>query len=508
MENSPVTEYAYGAESTEEGIFSLSTTTRYNAAGQPLTSSQKQLVSQLSPTLESKVVSVSERGLTSTQWSVYNTDTKRIRYSSVPTPDITAETVTVSGFAVSQKDTAGIETTTARRYMAMGMELVHTDGRGNTTTTVTDIAGRSIRVTDADGNQTLGIWAISYDAENRPTDFTSQAVDGTITTVHCEYDYMGRRATKQVTTNGNITLHQRYIYRGYLQIAALDLTRAAHPALWLITWDPTQPVATRPLAIQKDGTWYTYGWDLTKNICEVYGQHGYIRTAYTYTPYGEVTSAGDVTQPIQWSSEFNDTETALVYYNYRHYNPVDGRWTGRDVVGETIEKNVYIYINKNITSSVDIIGLAGVAKFAHWVTWKLETFGKDIHGANIERIAKYASEITDAHVYEIAQTIHVVTNTARPIRGNQIRYFVFASCECDDGCQLLNNLGATFSIKVEHFVVKPSKLGVGGDDGNRGFSAYLPVPTDNYDEYVQKMTKNKITKLNKWCMDFCGKVEN
>ena len=77
--NSPVTEYAYGAESTEEGIFSLSTTTRYNAAGQPLASTQKQLVSQLSSTLESKVISVNERGLTSTQWNVYNTDTKRIR---------------------------------------------------------------------------------------------------------------------------------------------------------------------------------------------------------------------------------------------------------------------------------------------------------------------------------------------------------------------------------------------------------------------------------------------
>ena len=62
--NSPVTEYAYGAESTEEGVLSLTTTTRYNAAGQPLTSTQKQLISQLSPTLESKVISVSERGLT------------------------------------------------------------------------------------------------------------------------------------------------------------------------------------------------------------------------------------------------------------------------------------------------------------------------------------------------------------------------------------------------------------------------------------------------------------
>ncbi len=217
---------------------------------------------------------------------------------------------------------------------------------------------------DAAGNQTrvktsTGIWAISYDAENRPTDFTSQAVDGTITTVHCEYDYMGRRATKQVTTNGSITLHQRYIYRGYLQIAALDLTRAAHPALWYITWDPTQPVATRPLAIQKDGTWYTYGWDLTKNICEVYGHAGYVRTAYTYAPYGEVTSEGDVIQPIQWSSEYNDTELGLVYYNYRHYNPGDGRWLGRDKIVDPLSHNYYSYICSKLTSFYDYLGLKG-----------------------------------------------------------------------------------------------------------------------------------------------------
>jgi len=91
-----------------------------------------------------------------------------------------------------------------------------------------------------------------------------------------------------------------------------------------------QPIATRPLAIQKDATWYTYGWDLTKNICEVYSQHGYIRTSYTYTPYGQVTAEGDVTQPFQWSSEVMDAELALMYYNYRHYNPMAGRWLCRD----------------------------------------------------------------------------------------------------------------------------------------------------------------------------------
>ena len=33
----------------------------------------------------------------------------------------------------------------------------------------------------------------------------------------------------------------------------------------------------------------------------------------------------DGAQPIQWSSEYNDEELGLVYYNYRHLNPHDGR---------------------------------------------------------------------------------------------------------------------------------------------------------------------------------------
>lgn len=47
----------------------LTITMRYNADGQPLSSVQKQLISQISPTLESKSFFVSEQGLTSTRWT-------------------------------------------------------------------------------------------------------------------------------------------------------------------------------------------------------------------------------------------------------------------------------------------------------------------------------------------------------------------------------------------------------------------------------------------------------
>lgn len=117
----------------------------------------------------------------------------------------------------------------------------------------------------------------------------------------------GRRVFKKVESvnegTAATTSHLRFLYRAYLQIAALDLTRPTLNPMWFITWDASQPIATRPLAIQKDRTWYTYGWDLTKNICEVFGQAGYVRTTYTYSPFGAVTADGDVQQPIQWSSE-------------------------------------------------------------------------------------------------------------------------------------------------------------------------------------------------------------
>ena len=212
---------------------------------------------------------------------------------------------------------------------------------------------------DADGNQTLiktstGIWTTVYNAENRPVRFTNEESD---TVIECAYDSMGRRAYKKVTTNGTVTLHLRYIYRSYLQIACCDLTRTAHPCLWLITWDPTQTIATRPLAIQKDGTWYTYGIDLTKNVCEVFGSTGYITTVYTYTPFGEVTATGSLTQTIQWSSEVWDGELGMVYYNWRYYNTMQGRWISRDKSITLFDiLNLYKYSSNSPCCHTDTLG--------------------------------------------------------------------------------------------------------------------------------------------------------
>lgn len=166
--------------------------------------------------------------------------------------------------------------------------------------------------------------------------------------------FQGRRTYKKVTVNGSVTLHQRYIYRSFQQIACIDLTRSQHPSLWFITWDPTQIETSRPLAIQINGTWFTYGWDLTKNTCEIYSNNGTIRTTYTYSAFGNVTVSGNLDQPVRWSGEYHDDTMNLVYFNYRFYNPEAGNWLSRDLQPAAL--NLYWYVGNHPIGYTDYLG--------------------------------------------------------------------------------------------------------------------------------------------------------
>ena len=310
--------------------------------------------------------------------------------------ELTSATVNGSNYAYDYDNIGNRETATESEITTS-----YTANELNQYTTVGDFTPTF----DADGNQTLvktstGIWSVTYDAENRPVSFSNTVTN---TVIECGYDYMGRRATKKVTVDGTITLHQRYLYRGYLQIACCDLTRTNHPCLWLITWDPTQPIATRPLAIQKDATWYTYGWDLTKNICELYTNTGSIRTSYTYSPYGTVTESGNTWQPIQWSSEYNDTELGLVYYNYRHYNPMDGRWLGRDKIEiKNRASNKYNYVSNCSNYRIDRLGNYDGWHIddESWLLYNKYQDNKKPVGRRIASSNVYARAILNEAIYE------------------------------------------------------------------------------------------------------------
>lgn len=85
-----------------------------------------------------------------------------------------------------QTDHAGVTTAQTRAFTATGITLTQTDGRGNATTTKTDIAGRTISVTDAAGNTTTTAYSPCCDNPATVTDALGN-------TVHSKYDARGRK---------------------------------------------------------------------------------------------------------------------------------------------------------------------------------------------------------------------------------------------------------------------------------------------------------------------------
>ncbi len=216
---------------------------------------------------------------------------------------------------------------------------------------------------DADGNQTRirttsGIWNVIYNANNRPIRFASEDNE---TVVECRYDHMGRRVTKKVSVGGIVTQHEGYHYLDYVQVAAVDLL-ANNEVLHAILWNPLESVATRPLALVRGSSIYYSAHDFVKNITEWINEQGEISVSFDYTPYGEVISeTGDVSlNVIGYSSEVMDRELGLVYYNYRHLNPLDGRWISRDPIAEQGGLNLFTFVSNSIGIIIDFLGEAQI----------------------------------------------------------------------------------------------------------------------------------------------------
>ena len=230
-------------------------------------------------------------------------------------------------------------------------------------------------VYDDDGNQTLvqtstGIWQVQYNGENRPISWANGATNITI-----KFDRMGRRvgyvetvgSDAEATTN----VHHRFVYDGYLCIQRLDASVGNGIDL-IFAWDPADPIATRPLMIEKPGACMLHvTHDGNKNVSDLVLFNGGSGVAahYEYAPFGAVTvSTRNSTStpydfrssnPFRFSSEYADDTLGLVYYNMRHYDYFAGRWLVRDLIGE--QGGIALYgINGNFINMYDKLGESAI----------------------------------------------------------------------------------------------------------------------------------------------------
>ena len=222
---------------------------------------------------------------------------------------------------------------------------------------------------DADGNQTsvntsTGTWSVQYNADNRPVIFSQGNRK-----VECVYDYLGRRVEKVEYDGNSLTKRTRFVYMGYLMVASMDCTQnTSNPFLvgtWF--WDPMEPEATRVLAMcthnaDKSVATTTYAaHDLLKSVSALFDSSGNRQAKFEYTPYGETLSSEEIktaSMPFLYSCEYHDEDLGLIYYNYRHYNPQDGRWISRDPIGEKGGVHLYGFVKNNPVSISECLGLS------------------------------------------------------------------------------------------------------------------------------------------------------
>jgi len=297
------------------------------------------------------------------------TERTQVRAGDVPRPDafdynerseLSTALLGTNGYAyafdsIGNRQTA-IENTITNAYLANPLNQYTNILRVSAT------PREDLPVFDLDGNQTLlhtttGSWQVDYNAENRPVLFSNETA-----VITMAYDHQCRRTEMKVMQSGATTRHERYLYRGYLQLAALNLLDATN-VIHAITWDPTEPVATRPLGIHLEGEgegMYTYGFDQVKNVTELFDATGALAATYDYAPFGALTSAtgpaSDI-NPLTFSSEIHDTPLGLIYYNFRHLNVLDGWWVNRDPIGEKGGYNYYAYVQNSPYVYFDELGL-------------------------------------------------------------------------------------------------------------------------------------------------------
>jgi RHS repeat-associated protein len=109
------------------------------------------------------------------------------------------------------------------------------------------------------------------------------------------------------------------------------------------------------------GTYYpTY--DGNGNVSEYLDESGGIAAHYEYDAFGNVIdyteSASGVASTFRhrFSTKQQDDESGLLYYGFRYYDPVTGRWPSRDPIQEDGGYNLYGFVYNSSIDWFDDLG--------------------------------------------------------------------------------------------------------------------------------------------------------
>ena len=229
---------------------------------------------------------------------------------------------------------------------------------------------------DEDGNLKIdGRFTYTWDAENRLVAMESPA---SVPAAHRRklafaYDAQGRRIRKQVWhwvegSQGAWVLHHvlKMAYDGWNLVA--ELTEGGQPVR-SYAWGEDVSGTLQGAGgvggllfeqVHYGGKTLAAGYDLNGNVTAMVDMAtGNPAAQYEYGPFGElIRASGEFAElnPFRFSTKYQDGESGLLYYGYRYYNPVTGRWLSRDPIGEEDCPNMFAFVRNNGVNGVDVLG--------------------------------------------------------------------------------------------------------------------------------------------------------
>jgi len=239
---------------------------------------------------------------------------------------------------------------------------------------------------DADGNLTNdGRWAYTWDAENRLINLTNNTGVGPLYNLAFAYDAKGRRIQKIVSIGGVTIATNSFLYDGWNLVTEMG---TGNSLLRNYTWGNDLSGSQQGaggvgglLEVTYDGTSATtnafVAYDGNGNVGALANAgDGTLLANYEYGPFGEaIRSTGPLAKsnPIRFSTKYQDDESDLVYYDCRYYKALTGTWPSRDPAGElgfellqtgnirgdTSGANPYAFVGNNPISAIDLLGLSG-----------------------------------------------------------------------------------------------------------------------------------------------------
>jgi len=216
---------------------------------------------------------------------------------------------------------------------------------------------------DDQGNQThrylnatkTKYWQYHWTVENQLQQAQLIKNGQTIRTVNVKYDAFGRRIEKQVTQNA-ITTTTSYIYDG--EDIVLQLENDGTDTI--ITHYLHGPGIDEPLAQSTNGQTYCYHADGLGSIVAMTNSSKNIVQRYSYDTYGMLTGIlnHELTNSYTYTGREWDRELGLYYYRARYYDPMEGRFIGKDPIGFAGgDVNLYGYVGNQPVDWIDPWGL-------------------------------------------------------------------------------------------------------------------------------------------------------